>query len=654
MTKIIQTFWLPKTNNNPLLHSSSFVCPEIHYMSWAFSCLQLTKFYDEVELHTNQAGKKILIDQLGLPYTKVHLSLESEFMDELLPNMWAYCKIHTYSLQEESFLHVDGDVFIWEAFDEEMLQNPLIVQNIDENLSIYKQCLTSIQNKANFIPDWLTFDETQIRAFNAGIIGGNDILFFKEYTQLAFDFYDTNKSCLEELNNVTKHIHIVPEQFLPYVLAKKQNVKTVFQNTKIVTPDNGEFSHFFEIDKVPYENNYIHLLGNSKKSKVYNDFVIFVLEQEYPEYFHKIITVYTERNILSPYLKRQFQMQNNTQKNVLPQVLNPKEIFEYSNYFSKLYDIDFETDTKSVVQNLKLNDLYCLETSLSNFNKKTFDKIDIDTTPFPTYQKNSNVFENQGFEDYYIHITPYHELISTDFAWNEGLKATSKDEIEAMNPFRSYALIYLDVHYFSNNYIWLNEQLVHLIEKIKTTPTTIEELLNIKTIEPEADKNLLSLLKKWYAYGFIYLSKSKPSSQENSKIYSENQLNLKKQVSSCLNYIVDFYKTEGVNSQLILQYEEPLKIISLQEIIKTIQDLGFESLGVRGNIENLNTITTPAIALVKLRGFVNVHIVISKVTEHHVIIYNPEIMKEETYSKDYFSIVWGGVLILIIPKSLKK
>lgn len=649
MTKIIQTFWVSETQENIFKNSGGFICPEIYYMSWAFSCLQLTKFYDEVELHTNQAGKKILIDLLGLPYTKVFLSLETDFMDTLLPSMWAYCKIHTYSLQEEPFLHVDGDVFIWEAFDDEILKKSLVVQNIDENLSVYKHCLATIQNQAHFLPEWVTIDQAQIKAFNAGVIGGNDISFFKEYTRLAFEFYEKNKFCFEDLHRENKHIHIVPEQLLPYVLAKKQNIETAFQNTKIVTPDNGEFSHFFEIDKIPFEGNYIHLLGNSKKSKVYNDFVIFILEQEYPQYFDKIISIYKQQNILSPYLERQFQMKKNTQEKVLSQIINQKEIFEYSNYFSKLYNVDFETEKEAIIQNPKLSDLYCWENSLSIFNKKTFHKINLDVVPFPTYKKNTNILEKQDFKDYYIHITPYHELINTDFPWNEGLKGTSKKEIESMNPFRSYVLIYLDIYYFSSNYIWLNDQLVHLIEKIKTSPTTIEELLETKLAEHEPDKSLL-LLKKWYAYGFIYLSKSKPTSQENSKIYIEHQLNLKKQVSSCLNYVVSFYKIEGFSPKLISQYDEPHKIISLQEIIKTIQDLGFEAKGVRGNIENLNQITTPSIALVKFREFLNIHVVITKVTKNYIIIYNPESMKEETYSKDYFSSIWEGILVLIIPK----
>jgi hypothetical protein len=72
----IYTFWNSQKQENPLLNSGGFLAPEIHYMSWAFSCLQLSKFYENVELHTNQQGKEILIDVLELPYSKVHLSLE--------------------------------------------------------------------------------------------------------------------------------------------------------------------------------------------------------------------------------------------------------------------------------------------------------------------------------------------------------------------------------------------------------------------------------------------------------------------------------------------------------------------------------------------------------------------------------------------------
>jgi hypothetical protein len=653
MSKIIQTFWLPNTPKEGLLNEGGFVCPEIHYMSWALSCLQLLKFYPCVELHTNKAGKEILIDVLGLPYTQVHLSLETEFINNLLPCMWAYCKIHTYSLQKEPFLHIDGDVFIWKPFDVALMQSPLIVQNIDEDLQVYKDCLDILEKQASYKPEWMLLPESPIRAYNAGIIGGSNIAFFKEYTDLAFEFYDKNKSQFDAMQKDNKHIHIIPEQYFPYVLSKKNNVKAMVQNDKIVSRGNNEFAHFFEIDKIPFDESYMHVLGNIKKSKMHNDFVNFVLKQEHPEYWQKIIAVFEEKDILSPYMKRQMQMQSDTQEIVLPQTPNPTEDYKHTTFISKLFDLDFEKDKEAVVNNPKLNDLYTFESQIIEFNQKLFLKKNYRTNPFPNYKTETEIFKQKDFEDYYISINPYHEICTTKLEWSKHLATTNKVEIEEMNPFKSVVLLYLDMNYFSNHSVWLNDSVFHFFEKLKASPTKIGELLKSEELQlqDDTDNNVLVLLKKWYSHGMIYLSKSDCIPQESSRIYEEQQINIKKQIGSCLHYIVNFYKVEDYNPLLISQFDAPQKITSLQEIIKVLQELNFEANGVRGTINNLSAITTPAIAQLKLRNYLNLYAIITKVTDNEVTIFNTEIMEEESYSKDYFSTIWNGILILVSPKT---
>ncbi|MNT87594.1 hypothetical protein D3C86_1737890 [compost metagenome] len=78
----------------------------------------------------------------------------------------------------------------------------------------------------------------------------------------------------------------------------------------------------------------------------------------------------------------------------------------------------------------------------------------------------------------------------------------------------------------------------------------------------------------------------------------------------------------------------------------------FEAFGVRGNLDNLNKITVPAIALVKLRDCLNLHVIITKVTETYVTIYNTELKELEEYHKNHFSDIWDGVLILLSPKEV--
>jgi hypothetical protein len=476
MSKIIQTFWLSNTQKEGLLNEGGFVSPEIHYMSWALSCLQLLKFYPEVELHTNTAGKEVLIDLLGLPYTKVHLSLETKFIKNLLPCMWAYCKIHTYSLQKEPFLHIDGDVFIWKPFDVSLMQSPLIVQNIDEDLQVYANCLDILEKEAYYKPDWMLLPESPIRAYNAGIIGGGDIAFFKEYTDLAFEFYDKNKTQFDAMQKYNKHIHIIPEQYLPYILSKNGKLKASVQNEKIVNRGNNEFSHFFEIDKIPFDESYMHVLGNTKKSKMHNDFISFVLKQEHPEYWKRIIAVFEEKNILSSYMERQIQMQNKTQEIVLPQTPNSIEDYKHTTFISKLFNLDFEKDKEAVLSNSKLHDLYIFESQIIEFNQKQFSKNNYSLNPFPNYKAETDIFKQTDYEDYYIFVNPYHEIITTKLEWSKHLATTNKEEINEMNPFKSIVLLYLDMHYFSNNSVWLNDSVFHFFEKLKSNPIKIGEL----------------------------------------------------------------------------------------------------------------------------------------------------------------------------------
>lgn len=49
-----------------------------------------------------------MIDDLKLPYTKVHVVLDE--LNDYHKNLWAIGKIRTYQLQEEPFIHIDGDV----------------------------------------------------------------------------------------------------------------------------------------------------------------------------------------------------------------------------------------------------------------------------------------------------------------------------------------------------------------------------------------------------------------------------------------------------------------------------------------------------------------------------------------------------------------
>ena len=69
--RIVQTFW---SGGKSLLQDGfGWLHPEYNLMSWALSCLSLREHYDEVALYTDSEGKRILIDELHLPYTEVNV-----------------------------------------------------------------------------------------------------------------------------------------------------------------------------------------------------------------------------------------------------------------------------------------------------------------------------------------------------------------------------------------------------------------------------------------------------------------------------------------------------------------------------------------------------------------------------------------------------
>ena len=61
----------------------------------------------------------MLVDRLKLPYKEVHVVYDDL---AVLPHHWAIAKIKTYTLQEEPFIHVDGDIYIPNPLPDDILK----------------------------------------------------------------------------------------------------------------------------------------------------------------------------------------------------------------------------------------------------------------------------------------------------------------------------------------------------------------------------------------------------------------------------------------------------------------------------------------------------------------------------------------------------
>ncbi|MFN8844096.1 MAG: DUF6734 family protein, partial [Chryseotalea sp.] len=219
--KIVQSFWSCK-ETNLLKFSAGWYSPEYHLMSWTLSCLQLKQFYPEVTLHADSVSARMLIDTLKLPYDNVICDLNC--LDKYHPKLWALPKVHTYSKQKSPFLHIDGDVFIWNEFDEDLLRSKLIAQNEESATIYYENILRSLEEVLSYFPTEIVNERklaNPVHAFNAGILGGNDIEFFEEYATKAFQFVDNNVLNLSKVN--VSNFNIFFEQYLFYCLVRSKN-----------------------------------------------------------------------------------------------------------------------------------------------------------------------------------------------------------------------------------------------------------------------------------------------------------------------------------------------------------------------------------------------------------------------------------------------
>jgi len=294
----LQTLYINQ-GKDPFHDTFGWAAPEYHLISWALSCLQLYKIYGNVSLYGNAPAARLLIDTLQLPYTKAYLT-----HDELIlfhPDLWALSKIHTYSLQEQPFLHIDSDAFVFQPFDSKLLSGELIAQNVEVATDYYyfpEQ--KKLMQHFTFFPPCVKRDFESgipIQAVNAGILGGRHLSFFHDYAALAFDYVRKNANEIKYVN--ASFFNIFVEQHLFYALAKERHIPVNVLFERIIN-DNG-YRNLGDFHEVPFDKSYLHLIGAYKRDELTCTRMATKLRELHPDYYERIIALFRDKNIrLSP------------------------------------------------------------------------------------------------------------------------------------------------------------------------------------------------------------------------------------------------------------------------------------------------------------------------------------------------------------------
>ncbi|WP_195253501.1 DUF6734 family protein [Hoylesella timonensis] len=257
--KIIQSFW--GGHNKDIENPYGWANYRFHWLGWMLSSLQLRSHYEKVELYTDKFGYDLLVKKLRLPYTDVHVVLDE--LDTMPNGLWAMAKIESYGLQTEPFLHIDGDVFIFDYLPQELLTCGIITQNKEYATEYYMDRWKKISPILQYIPKLMNNFHKGINnvAYNMGIIGGNDIDFFKGYSRASKEFVYNNYDVWDKLD--TLNFNVFFEQVLLYAYAERES-KNINVLIKEEFCDN-QYYGFDDFDSIPIGKKYLHLLGNFKQ-----------------------------------------------------------------------------------------------------------------------------------------------------------------------------------------------------------------------------------------------------------------------------------------------------------------------------------------------------------------------------------------------------
>jgi len=289
--KIVQSFWSKpalKSFDENLFGRKFGGWPNkfYNYVSWAFSCLQFRKFYEKVELVTDEHGYDILIRKLKLPYTSHHVILDQ--LNTYHHDFWAMGKIKAYQIQKAPFIHADGDVFIWEKFSDHLENARLLAQGYETHFRYYDDFYEVHKNQLNFLPTEiveLKKNNSQLDGINAGIIGGWDIAFFQEYCSNAESLVLEN---LEVIDKTDRGLfNTFYEQCLFYAMAKNKNISTTYLIPYLIP----EFDGLCNLSATPANLKYAHAVAMLKKKEEIGELLSHFLFSDYPQYYFRILSL---------------------------------------------------------------------------------------------------------------------------------------------------------------------------------------------------------------------------------------------------------------------------------------------------------------------------------------------------------------------------
>lgn len=368
--KIIQSLYFNNLSNDL---SAGWNSEKYHAYSWALSCLTIKKNYPNIQLYTNNNSFNWLINKINLPYKNVYNNLN--IIDNYNVALWSLAKIYTYSLQDTPFLHLDGDIYIWQKFNENLLLKPIIVQNFEINFNYNYKIISQFLHEFNNFPDFFyPINLNNITSINAGIIGGKNVALYKEFYTIVIQFVEKNIPLNYSIK--TNNINNIIEQFFfsLFIINKKYKIFPVFKKVD----ENNVFINQFNL--APLIKKIIHPLGTAKKNIIFNTQVEYRLKYQFPKMYNHINNLYPSKKI---YIQKSVK----EKKRKIHVIKIFKNTLHVCSYYKLDYNVNctfkkfctwFENIFEQNIDKIEflfISDIYQLEKMLYSLKKNNKNKI---------------------------------------------------------------------------------------------------------------------------------------------------------------------------------------------------------------------------------------------------------------------------------------
>jgi hypothetical protein len=193
-----------------------------HCLSWILSVMAARPHFDTIALYTDDAGASLLVDRLGLAFDQVSTSLNE--LNAQDPDWWMQGKLYTYALQQEPFVHLDADVYLFKPLPARLTAGGVLAQNpetVSHPTPWYdvEACEVAIRSRGDgYIPKEWSWYRTFIadqRAACCGIIGGHRVDLIGAYASSALRLLQSpgNRHAFDKIES-KKELAVFFEQYL--------------------------------------------------------------------------------------------------------------------------------------------------------------------------------------------------------------------------------------------------------------------------------------------------------------------------------------------------------------------------------------------------------------------------------------------------------